>query len=1722
MPVRRSSLSLPSILGATVLLASLLPAAPAAAASAAAAPVGTAHAATPIPAAVNATPAPETPAIIVTEILANTTGDDHFEYFEIHNTTAETIDLAAQGFSFAYSYVDSDDLTRDVALTVDEPLVLAAGETAVLWLSYAAGNVNSFALSVAQFRAYHRVGGPTQVVRVTGQNGMANGGDRGIRVLQAGELRTWSHYPSGSMGEDLAVHFRLPAESADPTAPESLTILGLQSERTPGTVLPIALERPTTEPEPPVQGPASNWPIMVTEIAPDNSGVDDFEFFEIHNTTAEAIDLAGYSFAYTYVDAVDRTRDVPLTVAEPTVIEPGETIALWLSYTTTTVDSFARTVDEFRAHWAAPAETRVVRVEGQPGMANGGGRGIRVVHTADDVANWSYYPSGSVGVDLTAHFRIPGDIAAQSMLLLEEAAAPTPGTIKDEALTAPEPDPEPGFDPQPDPSVVTAPLQVTEVLPDSTNVGASDGYEFIEVYNATSEPIDFGDYSINYLYPVDEYSNTQSTRWPAMPADVVIPGGETLVLWIKNGPNNDLNATDFNGMFGTSLTLGEDLVEIFAGGMANSSPRGIEIITNTGHTVNRAYYFMGDTDDTLPDQGIRYAIREDDLTLQRMLGIAPATPGTVQSDQVPAGLMIEAPDTVAPVIGNLTVGQIDPASDFALTFRVTDDVLPRTVTLSLANDVDGEFAPINLSDAGDGTYVHTINAVDLIGKSWFEYAVTATDGTNVTTVETVRIPVTGASTDPVRLNLEEGAFVGGTTTVIAGGDDYPAEIELDVDGEPLETETTLEDEPVFAFEASNTDYYFKNGVRVGDDILHIFDEGTYDAWKTIVTDVPLSYVRQGDELVVSVWAGTKKAPEIDEFENNDDFTIRGLRLILPDGRTLTPHGYDDPARVLQMGDSAGKHDFFDARFTIPEDAFAAVSAEWETTGREDGAAVVTATDAENSAVRTVQVDNTGPQVTTEIVDGSAYQGEIAIDAEIVDAGIGDVTTIATLDAVEIALPHVTSSVDLAAGEHVVTITATDALGNASEYSATFITFEEQPSAGAIAPVEGAEVEAGDVTLQAKVEDPTGDVLDVSFLEGRRVDLSDGDIALQSGTVNDAQDLEREQPETLSDDDVRMLSTADGLASDVTSSAEFPYQLFDVDTGDAADGSLVRVSWTGHADAGATVILYALAADGTSWAEQTRQVTVDEGSFTLQAAVDITAHARDGVVRVLVQHSEGFAGDDLSTRESDVALPHPLDTPRAEYDFTFGWESDTQYYNENAVPDEDRYRHQQAIHSYLLEQREAMNLQYLFHTGDIVDDYDQMYQWENADPEYRRLDEAGLPYGVLAGNHDVGHQLMDYGNYGTYFGEDRFAGNPWYGGSFENNRGHYDLLSAGGIDFIMVYTGWGPGDADIAWMNEVLAQYPDRVAIIAQHEFILTTGGLGEMPQRILDEVVAANPNVKMVFSGHYHSALTRTDQFDDDGDGVAERNVYSMLFDYQGLPEGGQGFLRLLHFDTVGERMIVRTFSPSLEDAANGGALGKHNSDDPTLVNAPQEFELTFEQLGIETGERMLGTDAFSAEILTSNEIASFEGVASGSILSATWPLAEVGERGWYVRTSDPYGAVDFSPVQLFSVLPAPDPGTGGGGDGGSGNPGNGNGNPGNGNPGNGNPGNGNGSGGNGSGGTGTPGEAGGSGPGAGDDALAATGGDVSGLIGWVIAGGLALLLGSGILIRRRIIGTTR
>ncbi|WP_237690601.1 metallophosphoesterase [Paenibacillus caui] len=282
-----------------------------------------------------------------------------------------------------------------------------------------------------------------------------------------------------------------------------------------------------------------------------------------------------------------------------------------------------------------------------------------------------------------------------------------------------------------------------------------------------------------------------------------------------------------------------------------------------------------------------------------------------------------------------------------------------------------------------------------------------------------------------------------------------------------------------------------------------------------------------------------------------------------------------------------------------------------------------------------------------------------------------------------------------------------------------------------------------------------------------------------------------------------------------------------------------------------------------------------------------------------------------------------DTP---YDFTFVWMSDTQYYSESYPEIYD------SMVKWIANNKKELKIKYAIHTGDLVNQSKQENQWKAADRSMSVLEKAGIPYGVLAGNHDVGYKNQDYAEFRKWFGANRFVKQPTFGESYNNNRGHYDLISSNGTDLIIVYMGWGVGDPEIEWMNKALAKYPKRKAILAFHEYMLTSGKRSEVADRIYKKVVLPNRNVIAVLSGHFHDAELKTDAVDDNNDGTADRDVYQMLADYQEADRGGSGYIRMLQFDLKNNKLHVKTYSPYLND---------YNYFEPELFPGKDEFSLT-------------------------------------------------------------------------------------------------------------------------------------------------------------------------------------
>ncbi|MCP3027350.1 metallophosphoesterase [Halobacillus sp. A5] len=297
------------------------------------------------------------------------------------------------------------------------------------------------------------------------------------------------------------------------------------------------------------------------------------------------------------------------------------------------------------------------------------------------------------------------------------------------------------------------------------------------------------------------------------------------------------------------------------------------------------------------------------------------------------------------------------------------------------------------------------------------------------------------------------------------------------------------------------------------------------------------------------------------------------------------------------------------------------------------------------------------------------------------------------------------------------------------------------------------------------------------------------------------------------------------------------------------------------------------------------------------------------------------------RYETVYNPVSIEAP---FDYTFVWMSDTQYYSK-------RHPHiYRSMVDWITANKEKLSIPYVIHTGDIVNNWDSKEQWQHAEDTMNVLEDAEVPYGILAGNHDIELKNKDYTPFSTYFGQSQFEKQPHYGESYKDNRGHYDLLSMNGNDFIMIYMSWGITQEEIDWVNEVLEKHPDHMAFINLHQYLLPTGKRSRIGEDLFEQVVKPNENVAAILSGHYYGTAKKVDKIDDNGDGTPDRKVYQLLANYQGGPEGGQGYMRLLHVNQKENKIHVKTYSPFLDDF-NYYDTGPHPGKDDFIMEIPLE-----------------------------------------------------------------------------------------------------------------------------------------------------------------------------------------
>ncbi len=297
--------------------------------------------------------------------------------------------------------------------------------------------------------------------------------------------------------------------------------------------------------------------------------------------------------------------------------------------------------------------------------------------------------------------------------------------------------------------------------------------------------------------------------------------------------------------------------------------------------------------------------------------------------------------------------------------------------------------------------------------------------------------------------------------------------------------------------------------------------------------------------------------------------------------------------------------------------------------------------------------------------------------------------------------------------------------------------------------------------------------------------------------------------------------------------------------------------------------------------------------------------------------------------------------------------------------------------WIVEQRQALNIVYVMHVGDLVDSGDDdPEQWLVADEAMSLLEDPvttgladGIPYGIAVGNHDQspnGDPLGSTDYYNSYFGAERFQDRAYYGGHLgDDNDDHYHLFTASGMDFIVLeleYDQDGEDDAVLPWAADLLSTYEDRRAIVSAHYVVDESGVLSDQGQRIYDNL-GQQDTLFLMHGGHLTAEVWRSDPVGQDG------TLYTLMADYQFDGNGGDGWLRVMTFSPRAGEIHVRTYSPWLD---------QYQTDDDSDFVLPYDMDSTPFQL--------LGTVE----------------AASGSLASIAWEGLEPNSAyQWYAQASD-------------------------------------------------------------------------------------------------------------------------
>lgn len=201
----------------------------------------------------------------------------------------------------------------------------------------------------------------------------------------------------------------------------------------------------------------------------------------------------------------------------------------------------------------------------------------------------------------------------------------------------------------------------------------------------------------------------------------------------------------------------------------------------------------------------------------------------------------------------------------------------------------------------------------------------------------------------------------------------------------------------------------------------------------------------------------------------------------------------------------------------------------------------------------------------------------------------------------------------------------------------------------------------------------------------------------------------------------------------------------------------------------------------------------------------------------------------------------------------------------------------------------LNVDFISHVGDIVDNGNDPNMWLNAVHSFDIIQKSGIHYGIAPGNHDISN-YFDYVNYNYYFG--KFITNDWTFTNPDFPENNYQLLERDGDKFIVINYAYLHTHAVVHWIEEVLTNHSDRYAIMNSHSILWDC--LNIVVDTEIEAVIHNHCNVVLAINGHF-AICSGENRFMETN--ACGNSVFYVVQDYQGRSNGGDSWLRYYTFE---------------------------------------------------------------------------------------------------------------------------------------------------------------------------------------------------------------------------------